>query len=87
MKKILLVVLMFVLAIPAFTQQITEEMAKETVKKALTQVVPDYGKVEIDNGYYELEYKLIYNGKVVPEAETKIKQAPKYEIWPIAFGL
>jgi len=76
MKKILLVVLMFVLAIPAFTQQITEEMAKETVKKALTQVVPDYGKVEIDNGYYELEYKLIYNGKVVSEAETKIKQAP-----------
>jgi len=76
MKKILLVFFIFVLAVPAFTQQITEEKAKEAVKKALTQVVPDYGKVEIDNGYYELEYKLIYNGKIVSEAETKIKQAP-----------
>lgn len=75
MKKLLLVLFMFVLAMPAFTQQITEEMAKETVKKALPQVVFDYGKVERDNGYYELEYKLIYNGKIVSEAEKKIKQA------------
>jgi hypothetical protein len=76
MKKILLVLFMFALAMPAFTQQITEEKAKETVKKALAQVLPDYGKVDRDDGYYELEYKLIYNGKLVSEAEKKIKQAP-----------
>lgn len=74
MKKLLLAMFIFVFAMPAFTQQITEEKAKEAVKKVLTQVLPDYGKIDSEHGYYELEYKLVYNGKIVSEAEKKVKQ-------------
>ena len=76
MKKLLLVLFMFLFALPTFSQQITEEKAKTIVQKALPQIMPDYGKVDRDDGYYELEYKLVYNGKTVSEAEKKIKQAP-----------
>ena len=76
MKKLLLVLFMFVFALPAFTQQITEEKAKEAVKNVLSQIVPDKGKIDNDHGYYEMEYKLLCNGKKISEAEKKVKETP-----------
>jgi len=63
-------------ALPSFGQQIKEDKAKETVKNILSKITIDYGKVDHENGYYELEYKLLYNGKIISEAEKKVKQAP-----------
>ena len=76
MKKFAIVLLVLVFAIPSFAQKITEDKAKESVKSILSKITTDYGKVDHDKGYYELEYKLVYNGKVVSEAEKKVKQAP-----------
>ena len=76
MKKFAIVLLVLVFAIPSFAQKITEDKAKESVKSILSKITTDYGKVNHDEGYYELEYKLVYNGKVVSEAEKKVKQAP-----------
>ena len=75
MKKFAIVLLVLVFAIPSFAQKITEDKAKESVKSILSKITTDYGKVNHDEGYYELEYKLVYNGKVVSEAEKKVKQA------------
>jgi hypothetical protein len=66
----------FVFTLPIFAQQITEDKAKEIVKNALTQIVPDYGKIDSEHGYYKMEYKLLLNGKKISEAEKKVKQAP-----------
>jgi hypothetical protein len=76
MKKFAILLLVLVFAIPSFAQKITEDKAKESVKSILSKITTDYGKVDHDKGYYELEYKLVYNGKVVSEAEKKVKQAP-----------
>jgi arginyl-tRNA synthetase len=76
MKKMLMLVFIFVFTTLAFSQQLVEEKAKKIVNKALTHVVLDYGRINIKHGYYKMEYKLVYNGKKISKAEKKVKKTP-----------
>ena len=74
MNKFFLFVAVLLFAAPGFSQGVTQQKAESVVKSALLEIMPEYGTVEYEHGYYELEFKLIYNGMIISEAEKDIKK-------------
>jgi hypothetical protein len=58
-------------------QEVTKEMAIKIVKEALPKLETAYGEVKFEDGCYELEVKLLYDGIVVSEAEKYVGQSNK----------
>jgi len=74
-KVFLLFAAVLLFAVPGFVQGVTHQKAEDTVKSALSEIVPAYGTVEDKYGYYELEFKLIYNEMIISEAEKNINKS------------
>jgi len=74
-KVFLLFAAVLLFAVPGFSQWVTHQEAEDTVKSVLSKIVPAYGTVEDKHGYYELEFKLIYNGMIISGAEKNINKS------------